>query len=184
MGQRRIGIDQLDETVTDAIDNAGGGTNITNDGETDMAAASTFDDTTWPANVEWFTINFWAVNMSSSANDITLRLRDSGGIRTTGYDSDTMHDDGTTRTFANDTAHFEIPGFDGLSIVRGVLRGTRTSSVTDNWAVEGHFMDLGNSEIVTLHGNIDLNSDCEGFRIQSANGSNFTAGTLSVQYGI
>lgn len=162
----------------------GGGSNTTNLGETDMTSANTFDETGWPDDIEWFEINFWDVDMPNSAADITLRLRDTGLV-TTGYDSHDVHiSSAGTRTHTSTTIRFAVNGFSGTGIVRGHMHGRRLSSVTDRWAVHGTFLDEDNDETVHFHGNVDLGSDLDGIRIQSANVGNFTAGFFSISYGV
>ncbi len=180
------------EPVTDEITvtiagGGGGGSNITNLGETSMASGNTFDNTGWPDNVEWFRVYFWDVNQGNSARDITLRLYDSALV-TTGYDSHCVETDVGSATYVQPTVsastiQFALNSPDSTTLTRGYFHGQRLSSTTDRWAVTGHFYDETNDKVYKTWGEVDLGSDLDGLRIQSANVTNFTAGNFSIHYG-
>ena len=149
-------------------------------GETDVTGQNTFDFTGWPADVKGFRINFRDLRHANS--DMTVRLRDSGLV-TTGYDSHvTRVASGGARTFTTSTGDFEIDSGNFDYLLRGYIEGTLMDETADRWSIVGKIFDEDNNDTIHIYGEVDLGSDIEGLRLQSAAVTNFTSGFFSIQY--
>lgn len=174
-----------DPAGTDHDLTAGGGSNITLINTTDMTSGNTFDNTGWPDDVMWFKISFWDVDIGNAAADLTIRLyQGSASLVTSGYDSHCIDiASGGTRGFTAATTHFRVNSGNASSLLRGYFYGSRASDSTDVWVIEGRFYDENNDDTFHVFGELDLTSDLDGIRVQSANVVNFDGGNFSIQYG-
>ena len=162
---------------------AAGGSVITDLAEVDMTAASTFDENGWPADIKGFKIAFWDVNQNGSTQGFTLRLRDSS-LAVAGYDSVAVErvTAGGTGTITTSAIRFDVQGIAGLGISRGFFEGILLDAATNRWYVNGKFYDDFDDSVIDVLGHLDLGGALEGYRIQSAPASNYTAGFHATQY--
>lgn len=155
---------------------------ITNGGEFDMTAASTFD-LGMAVTAQAFKFCFRDVNQNGSTQGFTLRFN-AGSLVTSGYDSVCVQQpvDGGTTVVNTSTIRFDVQGISGLGLSRGYIEGRLADPTTDVWNVNGQFYDDFDDTTMTLWGNIDLGQNASGFRLQSAPASNYAAGFFSYQY--
>lgn len=159
------------------------GSVTTNLGEDDLTSVSLIDKTGWPSGVKGFKIMFWDVNQNGSTQGFTLRTRTSALV-TSGYKSWSIEQpvSGGTSVITTSTIRWDVQGISGSSLSHGYFECMLLDSSTFDWGVNGQFYDANDDSIMNIHGWVNMFSEIEGFRVQSAPGSLYTSGKMSSQY--
>jgi hypothetical protein len=138
-----------------------------------------------PATVKIINLMFSGISFDVGSFP-QVRIGDSGGIETTGYESVTSQLNSNTVSSSQSTARFQIGGGTNLAAgntTSGVLQLVNLTGNT--WAAFGTFGSYNATSglaVLPVGGSKTLSSVLDRIEITNSGGGNFDAGTLNISY--
>lgn len=132
-----------------------------------------------PSGTKLIIFTLEGVSLSGSG-DLLVQVGDSGGVETTGYDSDSTQTDGTNGSTASSTSGFIVRMNDAASSITGQVILTLSDASNFTW-ISSHTAGFGTGFTRLGGGAKSLSAELDRVVLTTTAG-NFDAGAVNVQY--
>ena len=145
-------------------------------------SGTSIDFTGIPAGVKQIIVSFNGVSTSGTSIK-SIRIGDSGGIETTGYDSSGASMTASAQDVNVSTAGFIVHSEQANHVLVGSATLTLENSSLNSWALTGNFSDSGTGRVFASSGAKSLSAVLDRIRITTNNGTDtFDAGEINIAY--
>jgi hypothetical protein len=135
-----------------------------------------------PAGVKQIVLSFNGVSTSGTSIK-SIRIGDSGGIETTGYDATGASMTSSAQDVNVSTAGYIVHSEQANHILVGSATLTLENSSTNTWALTGNFSDSGTGRVFASSGIKSLSAVLDRIRLTTNNGTDtFDAGEINIAY--
>lgn len=151
--------------------------------QTATGVETAFDYESIPTGTKRIIISFYGVELSGT-DELLIQIGDSGGIETTGYNSQSgVMRQATTPSIDSSTAGFILSSNNVMNNASGHMILTRVDSSGLKW-VSSHsaYPDDGTSRTATGGGRKTLSAELDRVRVTRDGTDTFSSGSLNIEY--